>query len=174
MPRELVWFKKVLFQGWVCSACGWQFKSSGPPIGDTLYEMKELWAAARWNVQGPCVRQTSQAACQMNGISYRVPKHGQAHLARYNSWERTYRDSFLHFGQIRPSSARRIWGLGRILNGSRWACSNSAAPITVCVKVWLHSGQVTTQLVIQEIHVSSGEMLEKDKGRWFLQAPAWV
>jgi hypothetical protein len=40
MARELVWVEKERFQGWVCSACGWEFKSPGPLVGRTIEEMK--------------------------------------------------------------------------------------------------------------------------------------
>ena len=43
MGRELIWVEKERFQGWVCSACGWEFKSSGPLIGNTLDEMKRAY-----------------------------------------------------------------------------------------------------------------------------------
>jgi len=36
MARELVWVEKERFQGWACSGCGWEFKSSGPVTGNTI------------------------------------------------------------------------------------------------------------------------------------------
>jgi hypothetical protein len=47
MARELVWVEKERFQGWACSACGWEFKASGPPIGNTLDEMKRTYERRR-------------------------------------------------------------------------------------------------------------------------------
>jgi rubredoxin len=47
MARELIWVEKERFQGWVCSACGWEFQSSGPPIGKTIDEMKRNYERRR-------------------------------------------------------------------------------------------------------------------------------
>ena len=47
MARELVWVEKERFQGWACSACAWEFKSSGPLIGNTIDEMKQNYERQR-------------------------------------------------------------------------------------------------------------------------------
>jgi hypothetical protein len=47
MARELIWVEKERFQGWACSACAWEFKSSGPLVGDTLDEMKRSYERRR-------------------------------------------------------------------------------------------------------------------------------
>jgi rubredoxin len=40
MGRELVWIEKERFEGWACSACGWEFRALRPLVGDTIEEMK--------------------------------------------------------------------------------------------------------------------------------------
>ena len=40
MSRELLWVKKERLEGWACSACDWEFKASGPLVGDKIEEMK--------------------------------------------------------------------------------------------------------------------------------------
>jgi hypothetical protein len=47
MGRELIWVEIERFHGWACSACAWQFKSSGPPIGNTIEEMKQNYERRR-------------------------------------------------------------------------------------------------------------------------------
>ena len=47
MDRELIWVEKERFQGWACAACAWEFKSSGPLVGDTLDEMKRNYEGQR-------------------------------------------------------------------------------------------------------------------------------
>ena len=47
MARELVWVEKERFQGWACNACAWEFKASGPLVGDTLDEMKRSYERQR-------------------------------------------------------------------------------------------------------------------------------
>jgi hypothetical protein len=47
MARELIWVEKEHFHGWVCSACGWKFTSSGPLIGKTIDEMKRVYGRQR-------------------------------------------------------------------------------------------------------------------------------
>ena len=39
MARELIWVEKERFQGWVCSACGREFRASGPLVGNTIEEI---------------------------------------------------------------------------------------------------------------------------------------
>ena len=38
--RKLVWVAEQSVEGWGCSECLWVFNPSGPPIGNTLDEMK--------------------------------------------------------------------------------------------------------------------------------------
>jgi hypothetical protein len=40
-PRILTWISNEHFQGPGCSRCAWLFRPSGPPIGNSLMEMKE-------------------------------------------------------------------------------------------------------------------------------------
>ena len=47
MPRTLVWMKTDSYQGYGCSACLWAFKPAGPPVGNTLEEIKRLYEAQR-------------------------------------------------------------------------------------------------------------------------------
>jgi hypothetical protein len=42
----LIWIKEPRFQGWGCPQCAWVFNPSGPPVGNSLQEMKvnyERW-----------------------------------------------------------------------------------------------------------------------------------
>jgi rubredoxin len=39
MDRELVWIEKERFEGWACSACGWEFRASRPLVRGTIEEM---------------------------------------------------------------------------------------------------------------------------------------
>jgi hypothetical protein len=43
----LIWVEKERFQGWACSACAWEFKSSGQVVGDTLEEMQPNYERQR-------------------------------------------------------------------------------------------------------------------------------
>jgi len=47
VARELVWVEKERFHGWACSMCAWEFKTSGPLIGDTIDEMKRNYERQR-------------------------------------------------------------------------------------------------------------------------------
>ena len=47
MAHELIWVEKDRFQGWTCSVCGWEFKSSGPLVGNTIDEMKLAYERQR-------------------------------------------------------------------------------------------------------------------------------
>jgi hypothetical protein len=38
--RRLVWLERQSFLGWGCSECDWAFNPSGPPMGESLSEMK--------------------------------------------------------------------------------------------------------------------------------------
>jgi hypothetical protein len=40
MRRKLVWTEEERFYGWGCSECLWGFNPSGPPMGNSLEEMK--------------------------------------------------------------------------------------------------------------------------------------
>jgi hypothetical protein len=45
--RELIWIEEPHFLGWGCSECAWLFKPSGPPVGDSLWEMKKNFLCQR-------------------------------------------------------------------------------------------------------------------------------
>ena len=45
--RTMTWIEESRFQGSGCSECAWVFSPSGPPIGDSLPEMKELYERRR-------------------------------------------------------------------------------------------------------------------------------
>ena len=45
--RKQIWIEGPPFQGSGCSECAWVFKPSGPPIGDSLDEMKEIYERHR-------------------------------------------------------------------------------------------------------------------------------
>jgi hypothetical protein len=46
-PREMIWIQESHFLGWGCSECAWVFKPSGPPVGDSLRELKENYLRLR-------------------------------------------------------------------------------------------------------------------------------
>jgi hypothetical protein len=39
--RAMIWVRTAQFEGWACSECAWIFNPSGPPVGDSLDEMKQ-------------------------------------------------------------------------------------------------------------------------------------
>jgi hypothetical protein len=45
MPSKLVWIESEGFEGFGCSECTWRFRSTGPPIGESLAEMKQKYEA---------------------------------------------------------------------------------------------------------------------------------
>jgi hypothetical protein len=47
MARELVWVEQERFQGWACAACAWEFRASGPLVGNTIEEMKSTYEQQR-------------------------------------------------------------------------------------------------------------------------------
>lgn len=47
MLRTLIWIETPRYQGCACSECGWVFKPSGPPVGDSLEEMKKMYERRR-------------------------------------------------------------------------------------------------------------------------------
>jgi len=47
MPRKLIWIEEPRFHGCGCSECAWVFKPSGPPAGNSLDEMKEIFERRR-------------------------------------------------------------------------------------------------------------------------------
>jgi hypothetical protein len=38
--RRLTWVDRLTFKGWGCSECDWTFNPAGPPMGESLEEMK--------------------------------------------------------------------------------------------------------------------------------------
>ena len=47
--RMIMWIDEPYFQGFGCSECAWAFNPSGPPVGNSLQEMKEDFARRRDN-----------------------------------------------------------------------------------------------------------------------------
>ncbi len=45
--RTLIWIEQPRFQGCGCSQCAWVFNPSGPPVGNSLQEMKENYERRR-------------------------------------------------------------------------------------------------------------------------------
>jgi hypothetical protein len=45
--RTLIWIVEPWFQGFGCSECAWVFNPSGPPVGNSLQEMKEYYEQRR-------------------------------------------------------------------------------------------------------------------------------
>src|ERR1700722_3249048 len=45
MARQIIWVKRI--QGWGCSDCAWVFIPSGPPVGNTIDDMKRNFTAKR-------------------------------------------------------------------------------------------------------------------------------
>jgi hypothetical protein len=43
----LIWIEEPRFQGFGCSECAWVFNPSGPPVGNSLQEMKEYYEQQR-------------------------------------------------------------------------------------------------------------------------------
>jgi hypothetical protein len=42
---KLIWVEGQSCAGWGCAECGWVFNCSGPPVGESLDEMKEHFQA---------------------------------------------------------------------------------------------------------------------------------
>ena len=40
LRRKLVWVERANFQGWACTECAWVHNPLGPPIGESIDEMK--------------------------------------------------------------------------------------------------------------------------------------
>jgi hypothetical protein len=47
MPRNLVWIKRSTFEGFGCSECEWEFKSTKALVGKTFDQMKQTYEAER-------------------------------------------------------------------------------------------------------------------------------
>jgi hypothetical protein len=47
MLRKLIWIEEPRFQGCGCSECAWVFKPAGPPVGNSLDEMREHFERLR-------------------------------------------------------------------------------------------------------------------------------
>lgn len=45
--RAMIWMASEKFEGWGCSECAWTFNASGPPLGDSLDEMKQNFERRR-------------------------------------------------------------------------------------------------------------------------------
>ena len=47
MARRMVCIDERFFLRWGCSDCNWEFNPSGPPIGESLQEMKQNFKSRR-------------------------------------------------------------------------------------------------------------------------------
>jgi hypothetical protein len=45
--RKLEWAERPNFQGWICTECAWEFKSSWPLVGKSIDEMKKKFEQER-------------------------------------------------------------------------------------------------------------------------------
>jgi hypothetical protein len=45
--RAMIWIEGARFQGSGCSGCAWAFSPLGPPIGDSLSKMMEMYKLRR-------------------------------------------------------------------------------------------------------------------------------
>jgi hypothetical protein len=47
MRRTMIWVENQRNMGWGCSECGWLFKPSGSPTGESLDEMTQVFILQR-------------------------------------------------------------------------------------------------------------------------------
>jgi hypothetical protein len=47
MRRMMIWVENQRDMGWGCSECGWLFKPSGSPSGESLDEMTQVFLLQR-------------------------------------------------------------------------------------------------------------------------------
>jgi hypothetical protein len=47
MSRKLVWIEQQGFRGFGCSACGWRFRPSGAPTGESFDDMMSSFELQR-------------------------------------------------------------------------------------------------------------------------------
>lgn len=47
MRRKLVWVERQDFYGWGCTECAWVFNTAGPPVGESIEEMKSHYEQRR-------------------------------------------------------------------------------------------------------------------------------
>jgi hypothetical protein len=45
--KAMIRIASAQFEGWGCSECAWIFRTSGPPFGDSLEEMKRNYEQRR-------------------------------------------------------------------------------------------------------------------------------
>ena len=45
--RTMIWLQSPSRESWGCSECVWSFHPSGPPLGDSLDEMKQNYERQR-------------------------------------------------------------------------------------------------------------------------------
>ncbi len=45
--RKMIWMASAERESWGCSECSWSFHPSGPPLGDSLDEMKKNYERQR-------------------------------------------------------------------------------------------------------------------------------
>jgi hypothetical protein len=84
VARKLVWVEIERFHGWACSSCEWEFKSSGPLIGNTLEEMKRNYERRRdeeFNAH-VCAEQKKLSLAPKLGILCKSPNSDRDCLSR--------------------------------------------------------------------------------------------
>ena len=47
LSRKMVWIKTRQMEAWTCFACAWAFRPSGPPLGNSLDEMMQMYELQR-------------------------------------------------------------------------------------------------------------------------------
>ena len=45
--RQMVWIKTSRIVAWGCSECAWVFNTAGPPVGESIDEMKSHYEQRR-------------------------------------------------------------------------------------------------------------------------------
>ena len=45
--RKMIWISSAERESWGCSECSWSFHPSGPPLGDSLDDMKKNYERQR-------------------------------------------------------------------------------------------------------------------------------
>ena len=47
MRRTMIWVENQRNMGWGCSECAWLFDTAGPPVGESIDEMKSHYEQRR-------------------------------------------------------------------------------------------------------------------------------
>jgi hypothetical protein len=74
-PRELIWIQEPHFLGWGCSQCAWRFKPSGPPVGNSLQEMKDNYLRLRDE------ESAAHVCAEHPRVLHLIPQRGTRHRA---------------------------------------------------------------------------------------------